>query len=82
MKSERSNEKSAGSRVALFGAMMGLALLFSLGVMGRQAAGSKGGASAAVESARRAEAAAATGEINDIPVQHVPGHPEFDLQLD
>ena len=81
MKSERSKEKekSAGSRVAILGAMVGLALLFSLGVMGRQSASSKGRASA-VET--KAGASAPAGEINDIPVQHVPGHPELELQLD
>lgn len=79
MKSERSKEKSVGFRVAILGATMGLALLFSLGVTGRHAASSKGRASA-VET--KAVASAPSGEINDIPTQHVPGHPELELQLD
>ena len=79
MKSERSKEKSVGSRVAILGATMGLAVLFSLGVTSRSAASSRGRASA-VET--KAVAPAATGEINDIPDQSVPGHPELRLQLD
>ncbi|MGE5278538.1 MAG: hypothetical protein ACM3SU_16220 [Acidobacteriota bacterium] len=80
MKSERSKEKSAGLWVAILGATMGLALMFSLGATGRQAASSKGRAPA-VET--KAVAAASSVEINDIPVHHVPAHPELDeVQLD
>jgi hypothetical protein len=81
MKTEKIEMKSAGRRVAAL-VTLTLALMLSFGIVGRSAASPKGRASVAAESARKAEASAATASSNDVPEQRLAGHSEIQLQLD
>ena len=81
MKREGNEIKSAVRRVAVL-VTLSLALMLSLGIVGRSAASSRVRASVAAESARKAEASAETAPSNEIPEQRLAGHPEIQLQLD
>jgi hypothetical protein len=81
MKTEKIEMKSAGRRVAVLVASV-FALVLSFGIVGRSAASPKNRPSLAAESARKAEASAATASSNDVPEQRMAGHSEIQLQLD
>ena len=84
MRSERTKVKE-GLRIVGASAAIALGLLFSLGVMGRPAASSRGSSGAVIAPVANTEASAATAQADsgsEISEMRLAGHSELDLQPD
>jgi hypothetical protein len=85
MERERTEGETARRRLAvtgILGSALGLLLLFSLGIVDRNASSPRREAASVARPAAEAPAVAAQADADTDGSVNLPGHPELNLQLD